>query len=751
MQSPVFAQEAGRIEGVVVDHETKQPIIGARIEVLGTKLGAVADVDGNFTINGLASATYRLKVSAIEYKTMVKTDVAVGSSQSTKLVLELNLDAYQANEVVVTADQLFNKSASDVNISSNELSQEEIRRAPGAAEDVSRMVQALPGVTTATDSRNDIIVRGGSPAENFIMVDGIEVPNINHFGTQGASGGPIGMINVDFLQDVTFSAGGFPVKYEDRLSSVMDIKYRDGDKNHFTGKFDLGLAGMGFLVEGPLQDGKSSYMVSAKKSYLDLLFGSGGQGSVTAVPNYSNFNLKATYELSPTHKLALIGLGGIDRIQFRNDENKDSPSNDHVSYNGWQSVLGLTHKWLAGKNTYVQTTLSTDMYHYGVDVDTAGTKKLFKNKSLDAEVLLRSDVSHRLSPTDIVEAGTQFRFLRNNNVFYMIADNDAFGQPRQEINIDKVSTGFKFGANIQYTKILFQRLSLIGGLRYDYFDYMNNPSAISPRGAIRYSLQENLMLNFAVGLYQQAPPFVWMVGDERNRNLSYIKAVHTVAGLEYYPSEDVKITLEIFNKEYSDYPASVVNPQVSYASIGSDYGVVGLEELVSGSAGHSRGIEFFLQKKLTSDLYGLVNYSLSETKGHALDGIERSSSFDFRHVFTAILGYKFTKSLELSVKWRYTSGRPYTPIDVEASRKNNQIVLDYNRINTERFPDYHRLDIRLDKRFDFSGWSLVTYVDIQNAYNRANIETYVWNEKTQNVDVVYQWRILPVGGIKIEF
>ncbi len=257
----------GIIKGEIVDRDTKQKIIGAVVEVLNTKFLTVSDIDGNFLIEGLDPKTYNLKVSAPYYVTTYITDIAVSSSQSAKIIVELKLASYETDEVVVSSDKYFEKPG-DQFTSVNSLSAEEIRRAPGAVEDLNRMVQTLPGVTTATDSRNDLIVRGGSPVENFIMIDGVEVPNINHFGTQGATGGPIGMINVDFLNDVTFSAGGFPAKYGDRLSSIMDVQYRNGDKNNFNGKLDIGIAGGGIILEGPIQEGKSSYLFSARKSYL---------------------------------------------------------------------------------------------------------------------------------------------------------------------------------------------------------------------------------------------------------------------------------------------------------------------------------------------------------------------------------------------------------------------------------------------------------------------------------------------------
>lgn len=744
----VFAlpNPGGKIEGRVIDKDTHQEIIGAVVEAMNTSYKTVTDANGNFVISNMDEKTYHLKISAPYYVTAYKTDVVVSSSQSAKVIIELKISSYEIDAVEVSANRMFDKT-SDMNVSTNSLSPEEIRRAPGAVEDLNRMIQTLPGVTTATDSRNDLIVRGGSPVENYILVEGMEVPNINHFGTQGASGGPIGMINVDFLNDVDFSAGGFPVKYGDRLSSIMDIKYRDGDKNNLTGKFDLGIAGAGFIVEGPIQQGESSYLFSARKSYLDLILPATG---LTAVPNYSNFNLKATYNLSREHKLLLLGLGGIDKIDFGGIDDEDDPFIDRTSYSGWQSVIGLSHRWLVGDNTFIESSLSNNLYQRDIESDSLG-KPTFTNKSLDAEYIFKSDVSQRFSTSDLVELGIVSKYIRNNNELFISERIDEFGNHKEAYNYNNVAEAFKFGSYLQYTKNLFTVVDLTLGLRYDYFDVIKNKDVLSPRGSLSFSLLPNLKLNTAYGIYYQAPPLLWVVGDDQNKNLNFIRTNQFVSGLEYYPSEDIKMTLEFFNKDYSDYPASFRNPQVTYANAGAEYRTLGLERLVSASDGYARGIEFFIQKKLTNDFYGMLNYSFTKIRFKSLDGIERPSIFDYRNVFTVILGYKFSDKLEVSTKYRFMGGRPYTPFDAEESTTLNKGIYDYDRYNALRLNDYHRLDIRIDYRFEFNGWSLVTFLDLQNALNKENVEQLVWNQKENAQDEVLQWKFLPAGGIKIEF
>lgn len=736
----------GKIVGEVVDHNTKQPIPGALIEVVNANIFTAADANGNFILENLIPKTYHLKISAPYYVLTYKTDINVGEIQSSKVYVELKLASYETEEVVVSAGKYFDKPH-DLSTSTNSLSSEEIRRAPGAVEDLNRMIQTLPGVTTATDSRNDLIVRGGSPIENFIIVEGIEVPNINHFGTQGASGGPIGMINVDFLNDVTFSAGGFPAKYGDRLSSIMDVQYRSGDKNNFNGKVDVGIAGGGIILEGPLQEGKSSYLVSARKSYLDLILTSTG---LTAVPNYSNFNLKATYDISEKHKLSLIGLAGIDKINFKGFEDEDDPFIESTDFSGWQIAGGIVHKWLVGDQTYLQTSVSTNQYERNVDGDSLG-KPTFKNESLDAEYILRSDLSQRFSPTDLLEVGFTVKYLRNDNTLFHAQTIDIYGSIQPELNYSAVAEAYKFGPYVQYSKRLFNRLDLTAGLRYDYFSYLNEKSKISPRASVGFYLLDNLKLNAAYGIYYQAPPLLWLVSYDQNKDLKQIKTEQFITGIEYYPANDLKMTVEYFEKQYSDYPNSVLNSQVTYANAGAEYQTLGLEPLLPASYGYARGVEFFIQKKLFNGLYGMFNYSFSDINFTSLDGIERPSSFDYEHVLTAILGYKITDNFEVSAKYRFMGGRPYTPLDEEASAQLDQTIYDYTRYNGVRYDNYQRLDIRFDYRFEMFHWALTTYLDLQNVMNIENVEQIIWNQKTQEVDYIYQWKFLPAGGIKIEF
>lgn len=340
--------QTGKITGLVVDNSTQEPIIGANIVVEKTTLGTVSDVEGKFEIKNIPAGIVSVRVSMIGYKQIVKTDVVVTTTKSTAVNVGLDAADLNAEEVVVTAEY-FSKPK-EVTTSMQSLSFEEIRRAPGSVADISRMVQTLPGVVQTSDSRNDLIVRGGSPAENLNVVDGFEIPSLNHFGSQGTSGGAIGMMQTEFISEANFLTGGFPAKYGDKLSSVLDIRMREGNSETRSGSFDLSMAGAGLIAEGPIGE-NTTFLLSARRSYLDVIFKSTG---FTAVPKYSNINMKGTHRLSQKDYLSMIYLQGWDGIHIKQDpsgKNSEDVSAD-VDMNGQQHLFGANWKHLYSSGSY---------------------------------------------------------------------------------------------------------------------------------------------------------------------------------------------------------------------------------------------------------------------------------------------------------------------------------------------------------------------------------------------------------------
>ncbi len=750
----------GEIVGSVRDQVSHQPLVGVNIVVVGTTHGAATDEKGNFKIKSLQPGTYRLQASMIGYTTLVKTDVVVTQGQKIQVLFELAETVLEIGTVTVRADY-FSKPQ-ELATSAHKLSFEEVRRSPGAAGDVSRVMYALPGVVFSTDLRNDLIVRGGSPTENLTLVDNIEIPNINHFATQGASGGPIGMVNTEFIRDVTFVTGGFPVKYGDRLSSVMEVELREGNREKLAGKLNINAAGAGLIGEGPIgSDG--AWMLSARRSYLEFLLRNLNFSGITIIPNFSDLQGKAVYDLGQNDKLSLLGIGGIDKVSFENVRkentgggNSDLSGIDNVKNRQYQYLLGGTWKHLWGSSGYTFVTLSNNVNHYFTDIDDSLGNKTYRNESKESEYTARIDASFHLSKDHQLAFGAGAKLVDVRHEVFLKPDTSRWADRDRgtgifpKLDYDKQIESSKLWAYLQYTRWLFSRLTITPGLRFDYFDYVDHGFTVSPRLSLRYYFTQRTSLNASVGMYFQTPAYIWLTTDERNRNLKPLRSDHYIVGIEHLIQDDVRFTLDLYRKEYKQYPVSGYIPSFILVNGGAAAGAFIAGDLRSVGTGYVTGVELFLQKKLTTNYYGTLSYSYSAARFKALDGVERPGAYDYRHVLTFIAGYKISPVWEVSLRWRYTGGAPYTPIDESLSRRYGRETLDLTKINALRYSPYHRLDVRVDYRFALGSWQGVTYIDLQNAYNRKNIYYYIWSDQDKEVLTVYQWSLLPILGLTVE-
>ncbi|MEO8514871.1 MAG: TonB-dependent receptor [Ignavibacteria bacterium] len=749
--SALFPQDLGIINGKVTDKETQNPIPEATVMIINTEIKTTTDIQGKFQFTNIPYGTYELKVSSLGYEAFIHTDVVVLSSRPTNVEIELLISNLTTEQIDVEG-KYFQRST-DVSTSSYNLDFEEVRRAPGAVEDISRMVQIMPGVSPANDQRNDLIVRGGSPSENLTMIDGIEIPNVNHFPTQGSSSGPIGMINVKFIDDVNFSTGGFSARYGDKLSSVMDIKFREGYRKRFLSDINLSTAGFGGIFEGPLFTQKGSFIFSVRKSYLNLIKGA---IRLAAVPDYWDFNLKAVYDIDKNTRLSLVGIGGLDKISFEGESPEISDDNPYGKAKGDQQqfTAGLNFKKLFKKG-YWQNILgnSTAFLNYtNYDLRTDILK--FKYNSYESDFNFKTEVFYQLSKTNNIILGGSGRYIKFKNETYYQADTTSFGYPIPEANINVKDNYTKASGFAQYTlKMLKDKLILNAGARIDYFSGIKKNIAASPRFGVSYNFLPTTTISASTGIYYQAPEYIWLTADPKNENLKFIQANHYVVGIEHLFSPELRLSIEAYYKDYRNYPVSTVIPTYVLISGGTENGPnLMFGEAVSEGKGFSRGIDFSLHKKLTGNgFYGMINYSLSESKVTGLEGGQRPGSFDYRHNITIIAGYQLSNDWLVGLKFRYTTGRPYTPFDIALSTIAGRGVSDFNNFNGSRFKDYNRLDLRVDKKWNFKGWSIVSYIELQNVFNTENIYQYFWNEYKNTQGTIYQWKFLPVGGFSVQF
>ena len=774
-------EKPGAISGKVLDKRTLQGLIAANVVIENTNRGAATDANGDFTVSDLAPGSYNVKVFYIGYSSITRGNVIVNPNRTTTLEIRMEPETLELESVVATASY-FEKPKEAV-VSTRSMNFEEIRRSPGDLVDVQRAVQALPAVVSGSDQINEIIIRGGYPGENLFIMDNIEIPNPNHFAIQGAGGGPINMLNSYMVRNIDFYAGAFSAKYGDKASSVMDISLRDGSTDRFRAEGSLGMAGLGVLLEGPISS-KGSYILSARKSYLDLIISSTG---LTAVPQYYNLQGKITYHLNDRNTLFFNSVYGNDKINIEEgDEAGYGRGAENVDTKGDQYVNGLTLRTFWAKNLYSLTTVAAVCNNYDVfvyELPAPETKDIyFTNQSKETEIQFKTDLVYQVSKNIEANIGASYK---NVNFDYDVwGESDTlflYDYPQNpetvidlfkiypEYRIERGVTSYKSAFYTQFSFDLLRHFRLTSGIRYDYFDF-NAFSSWSPRIGMSYFITPKATANLAYGIHYQSPAYVELAANALNADLSSKYTEQFIAGFEYLFRDDIKMVIEAYHKEYNDVPVNITLTTVDpYDYDDGRYLNVG--------EGYSRGVEFFLQKKITKGFSTIVSYAHSRTR--ATDprfGTEFNWDYDYRNVFTFIGGYKFNlkdklwyaqlkhkwwyhtlswipffpaDEVELSTKFRYLGGRPYTP-PVYRPELKEWAVEEQQQLNSLRFPAYYRLDFRIDRRFIFDTWNLVIFFDVVNILNRDNIWNYNYNDDGSR-ERVLQYSTLPVGGVSVEF
>jgi len=775
-------ERTGSLSGHVVDKGTHQPLPGVNVLVEGTRMGASTDVSGAFSVERVPVGSHNLRFMMIGYETLVKSNVVVTPDGETRVEAALQEAALEMEEIRVRASYF--EKARDAVVTTRTMDFEEIRQDPGSIEDIQRVMQALPAVVSGSDQMNEIIVRGGIPGENLFLMDTIEIPNPNHFGDPATGGGPINMMNTYFVREVNFMAGAFPAKYGDKVSSVMDISFREGSRKRMEGEFNLGMAGAGGLFEGPLTGGKGSYLLSARKSFLDLIISSTG---LTAVPHYYNLQGKIVYDLNEDSKILVNGIYGDDEITIEEEEEEEatgySQGADNVRARSHQYAAGVTLRslWRRG---FSDLTISRVLSYWDTFVYDATGDPDYTNLSTEAENTVKFDGVIQFSKAHEIGAGASYKYVDADHNIWSDADT-LFTWDTTSVDIkedmivsvfreypvweDKEDVGSsKVAAYVQYKWRPRSRITLNAGLRYDRFEYTGH-GHLMPRVGLSYALTPATTLNMAYGDHYQSPAYIELTSNPRNKTLDYKHTRQYVLGLEHLFREDTKGTLEVYHKEYSHVPIpkswTTPDPFDSFEG-----------ELLTQGEGDARGIEFFLQRKMSGNFQGTLSYSYSRSR--AVDprvGEYYDWDYDYRNVFTAIASYRWklmhrrwyqrlqdklwykvfawliplADETVVSFRWRYLGGRPYTQRTYHREWHTWVTEAD-QRLNTLRYPVYHRLDLRLDRRFMFGSWNMVTYFDLQNVYNRDNIWGYSY-EEDGDVEDILQFKVFPIGGLVVEF
>lgn len=736
----VVLAQTGVITGIVRDLNTQEPLIGVTIQLLNTPLGAVSNENGRFRLENIQVGSYTIQSSYLGYQSQSKFNINVTAGNAQIVNFELFPAANKLQEVKVTANRRQSAAVADLitPLSVQRLSTEEIRSNPGGNFDISKVVQVLPGVATngtGGGSRNDLIIRGGAPSENVYYLDGIEIPLINHFTTQGSAGGATGILNVSFIEDMKVSSSAFDARYDNALASVFQFRQRYGNPERFSGNIRLSGSEFATTFEGPVSP-KTTYLVSARRSYLQFLF---KLLDLPIRPNYWDFQYKVDHKFNDKTSLTFLGVGAIDEFAFGVPRNS-TPENEYILRsiplnNQWNYTTGVAVKRLI-TDGYINLALSRNAFNIDLEKfkdaqNNNPALRTLQANSRETENKLRLDVNKFQNGFKYAYGVSGQAVQFSNEVHNVIRpelrdDQGNLLQPGLTIKYNSNLSFFRYGAFGQVSRsVLQEKLGLSFGLRSDMNSFTEagrNPlKTFSPRGAISIVASDKWTINASSGIYYKLPTYTVLGYQENNQYVNqsadYIKSVHYVLGTEYLPRPDLRFTLEGFYKDYSQYPVSV-RDGISLANQGGDFGSIGNEAVNTKGEGRAYGLEFYLQKKLTQSVFSVLSYTYVVSEFAGTNGKYLPSSWDYRHLLSGLFGKKLPKNWEFGAKYRYAGGAPATPFDLVASQRNYGTLgvglLDYSRLNSERLRPFSQLDVRLDKKWNFNRLTIDLFLDIAN-------------------------------------
>ena len=728
---PHLQAQNGTIRGRVFNEKNNEPLPFTNLIIDGTSIGSTSDLDGNFLFTGLQPGFVRLRISAVGFEDKVTEEFMVTNARTANVDIGMRERQTELEEVVIEASQFQRREESPVSL--RRLGISEIERSPGSNRDISKVIQSLPGVAFTPAFRNDVIIRGGGPNENRFFLDGVEIPNLNHFATQGASGGPVGIINVDFIREVEMYSSAFPANRGNALSSIFEFRQVRGDSERFNFRGTVGASDLALTLDGPLSE-NTTMIFSARRSYLQFIFGVIG---LPFLPTYNDFQFKTDTRLNERSELTLIGIGALDQFRLNLDANETEDQRFILDYlpvsEQWNYTLGAVYRRFRD-NGFDRFVVSRNMlrnFSYKHLENNESERRTFDYESDEIENKVRYERTSQLGAWRVMAGGGGEYAKYLNDTYREIFFNNELSA----IEYDSFLEIYKWSLFGQITRGFYNdKLTLSFGIRTDANNYssnMANPlNQLSPRLSGSYQLLENLSMSASTGRFFQLPSYTTLgfrdnEGVLRNKenNLSFISVDHYVSGFEFLPTRQTIITLEGFYKNYRKYPFSVAD-SVAIGSKSADFGIFGDEEVTSTSRGRSYGAELLYREQRFKGLNIILSYTFVRSEfDDVRSGDFIPSAWDSRHILNLTASQKLPRNWDIGAKWRFSGGAPYTPFDLDLSTNADAWdaqrlgYLNYSQFNSNRLPAFHQLDLRIDKQYFFDNFSLMFYLDIQNVYN----------------------------------
>lgn len=764
------------IRGNITDKESKSPLSFASILLLNSNptVGTSADSVGNFTLTKIPVGRQNIQISYQGYKTTVVSDIQLSAAKEIVLQIELEENAVSLNTVTITAGNTKDQTVNDmIGISGRTFSVSEANRFAGSQNDPARMARNYAGVSGASDQRNDIIVRGNSPQGLLWRVEGIPVPNPNHFAGQGTTGGPISIINYKLLSNSDFITGAFPAEYGNATSGVFDIKMRNGNNKHSERTLQLGALDLEAIIEGPFSKTNfSSYLVAYRYSTLSILANAGVKLGFASIPYYQDLSFKFNFITKKMGTFKFFGLGGISSTRFldnKRDSTQFSPANkgENVLFGSKTGIVGLSHTYFLDNTTFLKTTVAATYEGNGSQRDSvqkSGALKQTGGFGYDNyKFIVNCFLNKKINSKNTIQSG-----IILENTTYKTKDSLLLYSPISGKSFWGYNNDFSGNTNLlqlysQWKYKINEKITLNSGLHFQYLT-LNNKWAVEPRLAINYQIQQNQTLSIGYGLHNQIQPYGMYFyknkydasNSETNKNLDFSKSNQLIVGYDFKLKKDFRVKIESYYQYLSNIPVESHPSSYSVMNYGATFYNDYRDSLVNKGSGYNYGIEFTLEKFFSNNYYFLMTTSLFDSKYKGSDGVERNTAFNGNYVVNALGGYelKLKKNLTLlfDAKLTVAGGLRYTPVDFLASAQNREATYKEDQANTFQNKVYFKPDFKITIRKDFKRkialeWAL----DIQNVANYRNVLLNWYDKNTNTEHPVYQNGRFPTVQLKLEF
>jgi hypothetical protein len=760
------------VRGKVVDSQTEAPLAGSVVIIKNSNpvLGARTDAKGNFIIEEVPAGRQSFEASYIGYLSNSLENIFVTSNRETYLYIKLEESVTSLSEVIITnklkKDQPLNANAT---VSARTFSIEETERYSGSIGDPARMASNFAGIATTCDQRNDIVIRGNSPLGVLWRLDGIDIPNPNHFSSFGASGGPISILNNNLLTNSDFFTGAFPAEYGNALSGVFDLKMRTGNNLKYEFVTQVGMNGFELGAEGPIIKNKSSFLVNYRYSTLAIVDAMGFKVGIDAIPFFQDASFKVSSNNTKFGQFSLIGIGGYSYVNDFDSERDTSllrnRTGEDFTFGSGMGAVGLIHKLLINNKISMENiiSLSYTLSHISEDTFTSQFPEPsanYRQKSDEKGITLSSTVKYKLNPKNVFQAGISIRLL-NFQFTDSIKDGNGF-----TVNLNQEGNYNLLKSYIQWQHKFSDYFLTYSGLHFMLFTF-NNSTSVEPRIGLKWDFNSNHSLNIGFGLHSQlAPRMFYIVEDETNpgeydpmnQKLGFSKSLHSVIGYNWLITKNLRLKLETYYQYLYEIPVKQGNPAYSMLNFGDSYfdQLPIIDSLVNAGKGKNYGIEVTLEKFLDKGYYALLTGSLYESKYRGFDDIERNTAFNGNFILNTLAGKEFKigkhNFLSLDLKVTYAGSLRYVPFDI-VQVASNYYLQDWvwDRAYENRRKDYFRLNGRFGYKLIMKKFSMELAVDFMNLTNHRDVFTEYFNSKTGEVKYSYQFPFLPIGFLRCQF